>query len=389
MANEDNRNTPAVSGRKRVSSKKMIAIGIVVAVIIAACILLPMLLSGQGKDKEPEPEKKNETLVKKESNDVSIAAFQRQVAQEETARKKRQAEEEAEAARKKAEEERKRKKMEESQKRLDEMNKKLYGNNPPPPQNAPSAVSSGSGNQKEMTPEQRKLTGHVLFDYNYESHADSNTAGNQGTMNTMLSGEQYADSAAGIIRFNPDYLLSGGTVLPCILRTHIITSYPGIVLCQLTKDIYSQNGKTLLLRSGSTFFGEQKQVMLNGQARIFLNWNSVDTPEHVRVRIDALGTDPLGASGTPAWVDSHIWERLRESIMLSLFRDSLDILKNKTSEHNNDVVYDNTSNNVEDIATQAFKRSADIAATGYVAQGTLMNILVPRDLDFSTVFANH
>ncbi|WP_250146336.1 TrbI/VirB10 family protein [Escherichia coli] len=50
------------------------------------------------------------------------------------------------------------------------------------------------------------------------------------------------------------------------------------------------------------------------------------------MRIGALGTDSLGASGLPAWVDNHFGQRFGGALLLSLLGDGLDILKNSTQQ---------------------------------------------------------
>lgn len=125
---------------------------------------------------------------------------------------------------------------------------------------------------------------------------------------------------------NRRYLLAAGTSLSCVLQTKIVTSYPGITLCQLTKDLYSDNGETLLARRGAMLMGEQNKVMTQGVARVFVNWTNLKDG-NVNVKIGALGTDGLGASGLPAWIDNHIFQRYSGAIMLSLLGDGMDILK--------------------------------------------------------------
>lgn len=59
---------------------------------------------------------------------------------------------------------------------------------------------------------------------------------------------------------------------------------------------------------------------------MFVNWTTLKD-ENVNVRIGALGTDSLGASGLPAWVDNHFGQRFGGALLLSLLGDGLDILK--------------------------------------------------------------
>ncbi|WP_289628057.1 TrbI/VirB10 family protein, partial [Escherichia coli] len=101
-----------------------------------------------------------------------------------------------------------------------------------------------------------------------------------------LQGSQYADGKVSPV-LNRRYLLSAGTALSCVLKTKIVTSYPGITMCQLTRDVWSDNGEVLLARKGALLIGEQNKVMTQGVARVFVNWTTLKD-ENVNVRIGAL-----------------------------------------------------------------------------------------------------
>ncbi|ELT0036091.1 TrbI/VirB10 family protein [Salmonella enterica] len=202
----------------------------------------------------------------------------------------------------------------------------------------------------------------------------------------FLQGGTYADGSVSPV-MKRRYLLSSGTTLSCVLKTKIVTSYPGITMCQLTKNVYSDNGETLLARAGSMLIGEQNKVMTQGVARVFVNWTNLKDG-NINVRIDALGTDSLGASGLPAWVDSHFWERFGGALMLSLVGDGLDILKSSTqsSGSNSNITYDNTSDATKEMAKTTLENTINIPPTAYINQGTVLSVIVPRNIDFSSVY---
>lgn len=238
-----------------------------------------------------------------------------------------------------------------------------------------------SGDQNVPLPKaQRILTGETLVKIDKVDNGER-------TEKDFLQGGEYADGVASIIT-KRRYLLSAGTSLSCLLKTKIISSYPAITLCQMGRDVYSDDGKTLLVRKGAMLQGEQKKAITQGVARLFVNWTTIKDG-NVTVRVDGLGTDSLGAAGLPAWIDSHFFERFGNSIMLSLIGDTMDSVKNMTQRNNGNqgsITYDNTSDASQQQAAIALQNSINIAPTGYINQGSVISIIVPRNVDFSSVY---
>ncbi|HGJ5865576.1 TrbI/VirB10 family protein, partial [Arsenophonus nasoniae] len=202
----------------------------------------------------------------------------------------------------------------------------------------------------------------------------------------FLKGAKYQDGQVGFIRHRP-FLLSAGTTMPCVLKTKIITSYPSIALCQLTKNVYSDDGKNILIRAGALLQGEQTRVLKKGVARVFVNWATVKDG-NVRVHIDALGADGLGASGLPAWIDNHFWERFGGAMLLSFVDDALAAAASNISKENTSLSIDNTRSATKSMAELALENSIGIPPTAYVNQGEMLSVIVPRNIDFSPVYEN-
>lgn len=262
----------------------------------------------------------------------------------------------------------------------------------------PEPESSQTSKKKdEVTPDQRKLMGAILLpvsnianpekkDENLNRPLDhSLTVKSEGD---FLKGASFADGKVMRVK-NREFLLSAGTAMTCVLKTKIVTSYPAVVMCQLTKDIYSDDGKNLLLHGGALLTGEQTRVMQQGVARVFVNWSTVKDG-NTRVRIDALGADGLGAAGLPAWIDSHFWERFGGAIMLSFIDDALAAAASHASNNSGSggVTFDNTSGTGSKMAELALENSINIPATAYVNQGEMLSVVVPRNIDFSSVYKN-
>lgn len=183
------------------------------------------------------------------------------------------------------------------------------------------------------------------------------------------------------------FILGKGTNIRCALETKIVTTQPGLTRCQVMRDIYSANGKVLLLERGSKIIGEQTAALVQGQARVFVLWNEVETPNGVRVSIASPGAGALGEAGHGAWINYHFWQRFGGAMLISLISDIGDNLANRSNNgDNNHITYENSSDAAQAMATEALRNSINIPPTGTINQGTILNVMVARDVDFGKVY---
>lgn len=249
-------------------------------------------------------------------------------------------------------------------------------------------ISPANDGEQPMTPAQRRLTGSILVQNQDGQRADQERDGGNDPegIDSRLRGDVYARGTAKFVR-NRNLLLIHGTQIPCVLQTRLVTDQPSILICQVTKNIYSADGSTLLIERGSKVFGEQRRAIITGQAMAFVNWSEIDTPYGVRVRIDSLGTDNLGASGLNVWVDEKWGKRFGGAILLSFIQDALASASQAAARNSNgNVVYDNSEQNTGRMAEIALENSINIQPTGYANQGQQINILVARDIDFTGIY---
>lgn len=182
-------------------------------------------------------------------------------------------------------------------------------------------------------------------------------------------------------------LIAKGTFLDCALQTKLVSTVQGMTACVLTRNVYSDNGKVLLLERGSQVIGEYKSNLQQGQARIFVLWTRIKTPNGVIVNVDSPGADALGGSGLPGYVDTHFWQRFGGAIMLSMLDDGLAYIAKRSG--NNADNYENSQANAQNMASEALRNTINIPPTLYINQGARINIYVAKDLDFSEVYDVH
>ena len=188
-------------------------------------------------------------------------------------------------------------------------------------------------------------------------------------------------------RGDTSLMLLKGATIPCVLKTKIDSTYQGFTVCQISRDVYSTNGKTLLIERGSNFFGEQNVQLNQGQARVSILWTRVETPRGVSVNLDSPATGQLGEMGVNAKVKNHFWKRFGGAIMLSVIQDAISATSTRLEgKKESNTTIENTTNTTESMAEEALKNSINIPPTATVNQGTIINIMVVRDVDFSSVY---
>lgn len=210
--------------------------------------------------------------------------------------------------------------------------------------------------------------------------------GASGGMAEMLSATRTPKRAAGMLG-NRNFILAKGSFIDCALQTRLDSTVPGMTACVITRNVYSDNGKVLLVERGSTVTGEYKSNMKQGMARIFVLWSRIKTPNGVVINLDSPGTDPLGGAGVPGYIDTHFWQRFGGALMLSLVDDvARGLTSNSGSGGNSQFNFNSTGDATQNMAAEALKNTINIPPTLYKNQGEQVGIYIARDLDFSSVY---
>lgn len=207
-----------------------------------------------------------------------------------------------------------------------------------------------------------------------------------------LKATQIASVSAGILP-NRNFLLTKGSTLDCILKTALDSSLSGLATCQITRDIYSTNGKVVLLDKGSLVTGEYQGGMKMGQNRLFLLWNRVETPTGVIIDINSPSIDPVGRTGIDGWVDNHFADRFAAAILVSLLQDATQagqaylqgIASNGGTNTTTNIT--STPQAATEIVKSILQQQAAIPPTLNKNQGDHIQIMIARDLDFSSLYS--
>lgn len=203
---------------------------------------------------------------------------------------------------------------------------------------------------------------------------------------------------------NPDALLVRGTYIRCVLETRITSDLPGNASCIVSEPTYSINGRSLLLPVGTKLLGTYGSAGLGeGQARnrMAVVWDRAITPTGLDVSMASPGVDILGSSGHPGQYDAHWANRITTAVLVSLISDVFKYVGEKNGPRSAiylpggggaivDQPYQSTiAQTVEGLAQQAVQESALRKPTITINQGSMLNVYVSQDVDFTGVLSGH
>jgi type IV secretion system protein VirB10 len=282
---------------------------------------------------------------------------------------------------------------------------------PPPPEPAATPPPSAAAEPpKKEFPE--RLRSKMII---YDRKADESDA--SGDASGLGSGDGAQPSVAGEDRASKflaaaaslgdrsakarkiertDALVPEGTLIPGILETAIVSDLPGQIRAIVSDDVYSFDGRRVLIPTGTRLIGEYQSDVVRGQKRIFVVWTRMLRDDGVSVRLDSIGADSLGRSGLTGQVDNKFRERFGAAILLSIVGGGASYLTgygsqaasgNSNDAANAEEIARNTiAQTFSDMANQALGDSLRIPPTISVSQGERIFVFVRQDLDFSAMY---
>lgn len=217
--------------------------------------------------------------------------------------------------------------------------------------------------------------------------ADDAGAGGAQTLAARLAPTPTPAATAGLLP-TQRLLLPKGTFIDCTLETAIDSTHPGMATCIGATDVYGADGKVVLLERGTKYVGEQRGEPRHGQARVFVLWNEARTPAGVVVPLASPGTDALGRSGLPGFVDTHFWERFGGAVLVSVIDGAVQALaaRERGGTPSGGTVVLNPQG-TRDVVAEMLRGTIAIPPTVIKNQGERIQILVARDVDFRSVHA--
>ncbi len=164
---------------------------------------------------------------------------------------------------------------------------------PPPPAAAPEPDIAAAPPADEFP--KRYRSNMVVFDNKASTGEQLGSAAGEG-QGAAVAGEDrnskylaaainLADRTAKARKIDRiDALVPEGTLIPGILETAIVSDLPGQIRAIVSQDVYSFDGRRVLIPTGTRLIGEYQSDIVRGQKRIFVIWTRMLRDDGVSVR---------------------------------------------------------------------------------------------------------
>ncbi|PLU75281.1 conjugal transfer protein TrbI, partial [Sinorhizobium medicae] len=106
-----------------------------------------------------------------------------------------------------------------------------------------------------------------------EDDSGLSVAGEDRNSKYLAAASSLADRSAKARQIERiDALIPEGTLIPGILETAINSDLPGQIRAITSQDVYSFDGRRVLIPTGTRLIGEYQSEITRGQKRIFVIW---------------------------------------------------------------------------------------------------------------------
>ncbi len=213
------------------------------------------------------------------------------------------------------------------------------------------------------------------------------------------------------VRKNLQDVILQGKVIDAVLETAINTDLPGKLRAILSHDVYSEDGKRVVIPKGSRLIGSYATDIKFGQARVYVVWSRVIRPDGIDAVLDGndgmIAVDSLGRSGVYGQLDNRFFEIFGSSILLSTITVAFAVAADAaaggnstettttsgygagTTTSSNDIASQGVSDAVLKLGNDMSNLAQDYINTKpriTVDQGTRIKIFVNKDIIFPPSF---
>ena len=231
-----------------------------------------------------------------------------------------------------------------------------------------------------------------------------------------LDGEVTSNSKAVAVKAtevnNLNRTIIQGKIVNAVLETAINTDIPGMLRAIVTRDVYAEQGTDIMIPKGSRLIGTYESEVKGGQTRVAVMWNRLIRPDGIDIEIGSAGVDQLGRTGIAGDVYDHFWSKIGNAFLVSyvvpvvaaqaakkasnIKTDNSTSQSSSTKNTDGSITITTSGDPTSQAIADSTKQFSDITKgmlqdsfstkpTITVNQGTVISILVQKDLVFPSL----
>ncbi|MGB1540130.1 MAG: TrbI/VirB10 family protein [Rickettsiales bacterium] len=185
---------------------------------------------------------------------------------------------------------------------------------PPPPQLTQVETPRGTAVTERMRSDMMAISGG---DGLFSSQGGNNPSDSVLVYNREDLKHTPAEQAQATVMGDMNYIIAQGKVINAILETAVNTEFPGQLRATVTRDVYAESGRMIMIPKGSRLIGSYNNQIERGQTRVNIIWHRVIRPDGIDIAIESPGVDQLGRAGVKGYVDNKYFETFASSLLTS------------------------------------------------------------------------
>jgi type IV secretion system protein VirB10 len=221
---------------------------------------------------------------------------------------------------------------------------------------------------------------------------------NRQFTNSVIKGSQ-AEKASATRLTNLNVTIAQGKIMDVVLETAINSDLPGTLRGIVSRDVYAEAGRVVMIPKGSRLIGTYNTGVSRGQRRLLIVWTRLLRPDGIDMQIGSPGVDTMGRGGIKAMVDNKYTEIFSAAILTSILNIGVAVGANALIPEESTTTTTNANgtttsgsvastsastavNSLGGIGKDVVNSFLDLRPTLTVDQGTRIIVFVNRDLIF-------
>lgn len=179
------------------------------------------------------------------------------------------------------------------------------------------------------------------------------------------------------------YELKTGSVIPGVLISGINSQLPGMIIGQVSDNVYdSATGRHLLIPQGTRLVGTYSADVNFGQNRALIAWNRLVFQNGDTLNIEAMnGTDQAGYAGFADKVNNHYFRIFGSALLISMIGGEISFSNGRFSV-NQQAASTQGQTTISQTGNTMLNKNLEVAPTIEIRPGYRFNIFITKDISF-------